>query len=749
MSPRNHGLLHVCVVCWLVLVCAVAALSGIPKTINYQGRITYSPTGAPLPGTHDMTFRIYDVEANGTALWTETATVEADSVGIVSAVLGSDTPIDLGFEGPMWLEVEVDGEVLLPRRELTSVPYAFYAGEAGVADRALNADSLGGLDSGAFADSGHAHDDRYYTRPELNTSGAVNDAGNPVDWTKLKKVPAGFSDGTDDAGGAGDGHSLDAADGDPVDVVYVAADGNVGIGTTTPATKLDVIGDLRLNHNQALSFGDGSTSISQSGADLYAKAADDIHLRPTDGLYIGSGSSDYFAFDTGQRRLGVGTTSPTEALDVVGRARISAPGGSPLTLSSTGQAFIDFENPGPGPMGLRLENSYRTMYVVNGAGMEDRFSIIDGSKGKDIISVLGPWSSVGILTADPDTAAAMTVDAGGRDFGIRAYGSLKLTLLASYDGPYGGAAVAARNYGEFGSAIEATAYAGMAAVEAIGDDGVDYAVYAKASGAGYAGYFDGGDSVAGYFDGKTAGYFDGYVTITNDLDESARALNVYDEPSLSAFQTVNLEAGPSSPKTDHDILQVAAPAAAPDNFQFIECQRGTDVEFKIQGNGDVFADGVFTGGGADLAEMIAVAGGAAAVEPGDVMVIDPAGPRSVARSNIARSTLVAGIYSTKPGFIAAERDWAKPVGKGEEGGSFTLLEVASEFSEIPMAVVGIVPCKVSAENGPIRPGDLLVTSATPGHAMRDSEPGVGTILGKALEALDAGTGTIRVLVTLQ
>jgi hypothetical protein len=75
--------------------------------------------------------------------------------------------------------------------------------------------------------------------------------------------------------------------------------------------------------------------------------------------------------------------------------------------------------------------------------------------------------------------------------------------------------------------------------------------------------------------------------------------------------------------------------------------------------------------------------------------------------------------------------------------------MASEFNEIPMAVVGIVPCKVSAENGPVHPGDLLVTSGTPGHAMRDEAPAVGTVLGKALEALDSGTGTIRVLVTLQ
>jgi hypothetical protein len=66
-------------------------------------------------------------------------------------------------------------------------------------------------------------------------------------------------------------------------------------------------------------------------------------------------------------------------------------------------------------------------------------------------------------------------------------------------------------------------------------------------------------------------------------------------------------------------------------------------------------------------------------------------------------------------------------------------------------MVGIVPCKVSAENGSIQRGDLLTTSDTPGHAMKvtDRSGAIGAILGKALAPLESGTGIIPVLVMLQ
>ena len=61
-----------------------------------------------------------------------------------------------------------------------------------------------------------------------------------------------------------------------------------------------------------------------------------------------------------------------------------------------------------------------------------------------------------------------------------------------------------------------------------------------------------------------------------------------------------------------------------------------------------------------------------------------------------------------------------------------------------------MPVKVTNENGSIHPGDRLTTSSTPGCAMKAGKhPEVGTVIGKALGALNADHGTIDMLVVLQ
>ena len=69
----------------------------------------------------------------------------------------------------------------------------------------------------------------------------------------------------------------------------------------------------------------------------------------------------------------------------------------------------------------------------------------------------------------------------------------------------------------------------------------------------------------------------------------------------------------------------------------------------------------------------------------------------------------------------------------------------------PVALTGRVYCWADASNGTIRPGDLLTTSDTPGHAMKvaDHNRALGSIIGKAMTSLSEGKGLVLVLVSLQ
>ncbi len=156
--------------------------------------------------------------------------------------------------------------------------------------------------------------------------------------------------------------------------------------------------------------------------------------------------------------------------------------------------------------------------------------------------------------------------------------------------------------------------------------------------------------------------------------------------------------------------------------------------FRVDGSGNAFANS-YNIGGADFAESMAVAGERNRYEPGDLLVIDISGNRRAKLSDRAYSPFVAGIYSTKPGVLASQYKMDDP----------------NLTKEVPLAIVGIVPCKVSAENGPIEVGDLLVASSTPGHAMKGTDRSrmLGAVVGKAPERLREDKGVIQVLVTLQ
>jgi hypothetical protein len=103
------------------------------STISYQGRLADS-AGNPLTDKYNMEFRIYDVPAGGTPLWTEmwTGANAVDvSDGLFNVMLGSiDNTLASSIEGHdelyLGITVGTDSE-MVPRVQLGSVPFSMQA----------------------------------------------------------------------------------------------------------------------------------------------------------------------------------------------------------------------------------------------------------------------------------------------------------------------------------------------------------------------------------------------------------------------------------------------------------------------------------------------------------------------------------------------------------------------------------------------------------------------------------------------
>ena len=153
---------------------------------------------------------------------------------------------------------------------------------------------------------------------------------------------------------------------------------------------------------------------------------------------------------------------------------------------------------------------------------------------------------------------------------------------------------------------------------------------------------------------------------------------------------------------------------------------------KLHVVGDVTVSGNIGAKYQDVAEWVETV---ERLEVGTVVIVDPVESNRVVPSSGAYDTRVAGAVSRQPGLVL-----------GEPGDTKSLI-----------AQSGRVRVKVDATYGAVKPGDLLVTSPTPGYAMRSKPMKVsgqqlhrpGTLLGKALEGLPGGKGEILVLLTLQ
>jgi hypothetical protein len=674
---------------------------------TYQGRLSDGTSVAT--GLFDLRFAICDSAAGGTTL----APLATNGVPVTNGLF--TVLLDFGndiFNGaPRWLQIGVrtNGSAaeyitLSPRQPITPTPYAIHAANAALLDGQSANDYVAKTGDAMTGPLNLPADGLVVGGNQL-----VLSAGNVGIGTTVPTSPL-HVDGADvrfvknnhplvfnaDAGGnatraemASD-LALAFAPGN-AEKLRIDSIGNVGIGTENPTEKLDILsGNLVLGATHDLDGLNNYGSLRFRVPDVEGQF---ISLRSSRSGTFGSAGNRYsLCLDL----LNDDTSDFSVCRQVVGPI---------FGVRASGQTFIS------GSLGIGTASPSDILHIVQPGGTGVRWE----RNGYDTYTIgnIGPGFSVYNVT---DSRYDLVFDGTGRT-GI---GTTSPSAKLDIGGTEPTSSLLALSYNEAPDREEGVR--GMVRFGDVSNEDFEIAMspgrlrfreyhntreILTLSNDGGVGIGTANPSVRLHVIGNQA-----YIQGTSDL--AALDVNQGGTGPAALFRGGNVGIGTTSPQAPLDVV-------------------GTIKSTALQVNGATTTGVLTITGGADVAEPFAMS------EPdlpkGAVVIIDEAQPGRLKLSAHPYDTRVAGIIS----------------GAGGVNSGLTLSQQGVLEGGQNVALSGRVYALADATESPIKPGDLLTTSETPGHCMKatDRERAYGTVIGKAMSGLTEGCGLVLVLVSLQ
>ncbi len=320
------------------------AWSQAPQAIPYQA-VARNTAGNLLSSQNvALRFSLRDGTAAGTIVYRETQNVTTNSLGLFSVSLGQGVPV-IGTlaavnwaNGAKFLQVELDPSggtnyTNMGTSPFNSVPYALHAATSNDNKWLSNGNNISNANTGKVGIG-------------LNTPGAlfhVNDVNgtqdapsadlvlsrvwnNPSD-TRASSVFHYYSTttGNDNLafGVSGGGGSNDAPNSLSQIKMMIQGNGNVGIGTITPESKLSIVDPI---YNSALHAsidgGDALLQLKSPASNYWTRIG--TNLSP---LAIVTQGNDKYSpsptmFLNNDGNVGIGTSNPTSRLSVAGNTNV-------------------------------------------------------------------------------------------------------------------------------------------------------------------------------------------------------------------------------------------------------------------------------------------------------------------------------------------------------------------------------------------------------------------------------------------